>query len=340
MEISPLTSLLTSCSNIRKRARSWTTLQQQQQPTNNGSTNTVCNGNGAKNDTETMQQEQRHRAEILDHQIWEYQSAIQRIMKRRQRLLPVQCSDNIPSVSKDSTMIQTQQTETETAAVTTSSSATKKLLQEHRLLQSKVMDKTLQRQQEHLLLSRIAMSVPAVWVAQQKAITTDRELQQQTRNITQQPQQQEEQQHRIVLLQEAMRARNRFVQKVLVVQQKLREVNQELRQVDMKCQQLRQQNRDTWNALQQKQQEEQEGRVAAAATNATATATADDATTINNKSSKTTTSSINTEEGNNTDRLVKETLVLKRVLADILAQQNMVDWYHDERLLETIQKLE
>lgn len=189
----------------------------------------------------------------------------------------------------------------------TKASTAKAISLQQRLLRSKVMDETLRQQQECLLLSRINMSQPAVRVAHASSASTSNSPTDPTET----------------LVQEAARCRNKLVKKALETQRAIDKIKQDLREAHTRGKELQERNRDAWGKLQQLRQQQEQG-------NASSLALASLESTANNNNS-------DDVHQQKLQRLARETVILKRVLADIIAQ---LDWSNDARLQETLLQLE
>ena len=108
------------------------------------------------------------------------------------------------------------------------------------------------------------------------------------------------------------RCRNRQVKRALENHAQLDTLQEELRSVSDKRRKLQHQNQSLWKELQTlKQQPEGEASQLEPADNSTGKS-----------------------------RLAMENKILKRVVLDIISGSDQIDWYHDERVCQTLMKLE
>ena len=292
----PLSRLLLSCANIRKRSRILRTLsssstKRKRQPA------TVAIPVDSNSYIQRMREEQQ-KAEVLDRRIWEYRAAIERMKLRRKR-----------SLEQEKDAAVAGETPNPMNSNIAKATTTKAISLQQRLLRTKVMDETLRQQQECLLLSRITMSQPAVRVARASIFSTGNNLTDPT----------------VTLVQEAAQCRNKLVKKALETQRAIDKIKQDLREAHSRGKELQERNRAAWVKLQQlRQQEEQENDNSLTLVSLGKTANDDSDDDIDAHRQK-------------LQRLARETVILKRVLADVIAQLN---WSKDERLQETLLRLE
>ena len=303
-----LNRLLRSCANIRRRSKCWRTLSSPRKRDDSTSIATTTTTPGNHVYVRRMCEEQQ-KAQILERQIWDYRAKIGRMKKRRRHR-------EQDAATASATVGDTMRHDNPAATITnTKATAAKTMAQQQRLLHSKVMDETLRHQQECVLLSRMAMSQPAVRVAT-ATTTTNTDDSTNTSDPTQ------------ILVQEAVRCRNQLVHKALVTQRRLDAVKRDLQTAHERGMQLQQRNRDAWSQLQQLRQQQE--------SNVSLPGIIPVSLEHNSATSGSSNNSSHTAH-QKMQRLATETVVLKRVLADILAH---LDWYNDERLRETLLQLE
>ena len=300
----PLSSLLVSCTNIRKRSRCWRTLSSSLSErkrrdllatsSSGGGTEGDIPVHSSNNDTVIRRlREEQQTAAILDRRIWEYQLAIERLKHRQKRSL-----GQSEAAAADSTTVD-EGARSRNTSNNGSGLTAKELSMQQRILRSKVMDEIWRKHKERLLLSRMAMSQPAVRVANAAASTS----------CPNDP--------TVTLVQEALRCRNRLVTKTLKIQREIGDIKRDLRDAHVRGMQLQESNREAWIKLQELRQKQ------------------DDESGSNEILENSNTD--NGTQGQKLQRLARENVILKRVLADIIAR---LDWSDDERLQEILLRLE
>jgi hypothetical protein len=179
------------------------------------------------------------------------------------------------------------------------------VLREHRLLQSKVLEESARQQKNIVLLQRMAMAQPAkevAWVYQD--IATDDENHEETTEALM------GQDYRDwkIMVHETVRCRNNLVTRNLKTTRQLDSLRQKLRTAMQEGEQLQKLTKETWEALTPSEQ------------------------TINGAHDEQKTDPA-------TKRLESEIVLLKGIVQDLMLAGKL-DWYEDERLRETLLKLE
>ncbi|CAB9499349.1 expressed unknown protein [Seminavis robusta] len=178
-------------------------------------------------------------------------------------------------------------------------------LREHRLLQSQVLEEAARQKKNKMLLLRMAMAKPAqevAWVYQQQQ-------QQQPSSSTSDDDNYHDQ---MILVHETVQCRNVLVSRNLKTSRQLDATREELRVAMHEGERLQQLAQETWQALQPYQMESNYDPLSSIFAN-------------NKKQDK--------------GRLASETVLLRGVVQDLIVGGNL-DWYGEERLRETLVKLE
>jgi hypothetical protein len=227
-----LESLLQSCAYIRKRTRTCLTLSSTSEASIPKHSSTSRDTKNDDTDVEELNmwlriREQQQTALNLDRQVHGYRSATMRLKRRR-------------------TAPQTSLSE---AGRGQAKPETKNASQQHRFLRSKFMDATLRHQQEQLLLSRIAMSRPAVQVAFALP-NNNQETEHRSGSDIKTTQQQ-------ILVQEAVKCCNRQVKIALETHGEIRKVKEQVSLETEKIQKAQARCRELWKELQALKQADQ-----------------------------------------------------------------------------------
>jgi hypothetical protein len=188
-----------------------------------------------------------------------------------------------------------------------SDKATVPIRQELRVKQQELLDESVRKQQERLLLSRIEMSSMAqeyMFPQQQQESSTHSNTGQQKRNHKSET----------LLVQQVIQSRDEQVRLALNKIQQLDHVRAQLQEASNESRRVQQENRTLWQQQQQQQ------------------------VSFNN-SEDTSITQVPADEATTAAAIDTETRILKRALQDIIAGSEL-DWYADKRLRETIMKLE